>query len=126
MNLSMCLDSSTTKKNLKINKNLIKKTSCSTCHVLCVMCHVSCVVCHVSCFMCHVSGVRCQVSHVLNCLSPVTCHMPLMPTATATDPTPANSPTKHSRLVRKDREKLNNFFSEGRILPPLKPKLQIL
>jgi hypothetical protein len=100
--------------------------SCVMCHVSCVMCRVSCFIFHVSCVMCHVSGVRCQVSHVLNCLSPVTCHMPLMPTATATDPTPANSPTKHSRLVRKDREKLNNFFSEGRILPPLKPKLQIL
>ena len=30
------------------------------------------------------------------------CHPSLMPTAKATDPPPANSPTMHSRLVRKD------------------------
>ena len=32
----------------------------------------------------------------------VTCHMSLTPTATAMDPSPANSPTMHSRIVRKD------------------------
>ena len=30
---------------------------------------------------------------------------PIKPTATATDPTPANSPTMNSRLVRKDPTK---------------------
>ena len=31
-------------------------------------------------------------------------HMSLTPTATATDPPPANSPTIHSRMVHKDQE----------------------
>ena len=38
------------------------------------------------------SGVRCH-------LSPVTFHMSLNPTTTATDPPPANSPTMHSRML---------------------------
>ena len=43
----------------------------------------------------HWSYVTCHVSRD-------TCHLSLTPAATATDPTPANSPTMHSRLVRKD------------------------
>ena len=48
--------------------------------------------------MCHVSCVTC-------CVSPVTCHMSLMPTATFTDPPPANFPNIHIRLVSKDPKK---------------------
>ena len=44
------------------------------------------------------SGVRCQVSGVRFCMSPLTCHMSVTPTATATDPTPAKSPSMHSRM----------------------------
>ena len=43
---------------------------------------------------CHLLDVRCHMS--LFCVSTVTCHMSLRPTATATSPTPANSPTMHS------------------------------
>ena len=46
---------------------------------------------HMSCVMCH--------------LPPVTCHMPLTPTATAPDPPPSNSPTMHSRMVHKHPKK---------------------
>ena len=48
----------------------------------------------------HVSGVMCL-------MSPVTGHMSLMPTATATekDPPPAYSPTMHSRMGCKDQTK---------------------
>ena len=42
--------------------------------------------CPMPCVTCHLSGVMCQVSRV-------TCHLSLTPTATATDPSPANSPT---------------------------------
>ena len=42
-------------------------------------------------------------SQLVMCLVPrVGCHRSLMPTATATDPTNANSPITHSRQVRKD------------------------
>ena len=46
--------------------------------------------CQVSFVRCQVSGVRCQV------LRDVSCHLSLMPTATATDPPPAKgaSPQK--------------------------------
>ena len=54
------------------------------------------------CVMCHMSGVRCQVSHFLFHVSRGTCHMSLSPTATATDPSAANSYTIHSRMVCKD------------------------
>ena len=37
------------------------------------------------CIMCHLSCVMCHMSHS-------TCHLSLMPTGTATDPPPANSP----------------------------------
>ena len=57
------------KKNIYIKKNY---------QVLYVRCHVSCVTCRVS---------------------PVTFHMSLTPTATATDPPPANSPKMHSRML---------------------------
>ena len=50
---------------------------------------------HVSCDMCHVLRVAC-------CLSPVTCHLSLMPQTSATNTPPANSPIIHSRLVCKD------------------------
>ena len=48
-----------------------------------------------SCVKCHVSGVKCHVSTV-------TCHLSPTPTATSTDPPPANSPIMHSRLVSKE------------------------
>ena len=73
----------------------------------CVMCHVLCVICHVSFVICHVSHITYPLSRVTSHLSPVTCHMPPVPchlspvtkpTATATDPPPANSPVMYSRL----------------------------
>ena len=36
------------------------------------------------------SGITCQVSQVMCRMSHVTCHMSLTPTATATDPPPAD------------------------------------
>ena len=40
-----------------------------------------------------------QVSQDTCCVSSVACHMSIMPTVTAMDPHPANSPTMHSRMV---------------------------
>ena len=51
---------------------------------------------------CHVSRITCHVSCVMLLVSHVTCHLSLTPTATATDPPPANSPIMHSRLVGKE------------------------
>ena len=65
-------------------------------HVTCDISHVTCDISHVMChsarFMphCHVSHVTCQ------------CHLSLTPTATVTDPPPANSPTMPSMLICKD------------------------
>ena len=59
--------------------------------------------------MCNVSVVRCQVSHVMCHVSRATCHMSLTPTATDTYPSPANSPTMHSRMVQKV-QKIKLFF----------------
>ena len=58
---------------------------------------------------CQESGVTCHVSYITCHLSHVTCYMFLTPTATATDPFPANSPTLHSITVCKD-PKINLFF----------------
>ena len=58
----------------------------------------SCVMCHVSCVTCHVSLV--------------TGHLSLMPTATATDPPPTNSPFMQSWLVGKDPKKIKNQNSK--------------
>ena len=74
-----------------------------------------------------------QVSHISFCVSPVTCHMSLTPTAKATNPPPANSPlcTAHGEVTwfsRKEEEKrtdiatyrLNRprgWFSENTIIP---------
>ena len=44
--------------------------------------------CHVSGVMCHVLRDICHMSHVTNNV-----------TATALDPPPANSPTRHSRML---------------------------
>ena len=51
------------------------------------------------CVTCHVLGVRCHVS----CF---TYHLLMTPTASATDPPAAISPTMHSRLVSKNRQKI--------------------
>ena len=48
------------------------------------------------------SCVRCHVSGVTRHVSPLTCHLWITPTATATDPPNANSPIMHSRLVCKE------------------------
>ena len=45
------------------------------------------------------SHVTFHMSHVTCRMLRVTCHLSLTPTATATDPSPANSPIMHSRLV---------------------------
>ena len=57
-----------------------------------------------SSIMCQVSLVTFPVSRVrvLCPVSPVTCHLQLTLTVTATGPPSANSPIMHSRLVRKD------------------------
>ena len=46
-----------------------------------------------------ISGVRCQVSRIRCHVSHVTCHMLITPTATATDPPPANFSTMQSRML---------------------------
>ena len=48
------------------------------------------------------SCVTCRVSQV-------TCHLSLTPTATATDPPPANSPIMHNRLVCKEPKLYKNL-----------------
>ena len=50
--------------------------------------------------MCHMSVVTCHLSHG------VTCHMSLMPTATAADP----PPTMHNWLVCEDEKKTKSIF----------------
>ena len=54
--------------------------------------------------MCHMSHVMRHASSVTGHMSPVTCKLSLIPAAKASDPTPANSPSMHSRLVRKDQK----------------------
>ena len=78
----------------------------------CVSCHVSCVICHVSYIMCHMSCVICHMSHVACHLSPDTCHLILTPTATATDPPPANSATMHSTLVFEGKKNTKLFNAQ--------------
>ena len=62
--------------------------------------------------MCHMSCVMCQMSSV-------TCHLS---SATVTDPTPANSPTVHSRQVCKDRKTPKKFKTKKNHLIILKIK----
>ena len=50
--------------------------------------------------------VICHVLHIACHLSPFTYHLSVTPRATATDPPPANFPTKHSRLVHINPKKL--------------------
>ena len=64
-----------------------------------------------------------QVSGFICRLSSVTCHMSVTPTATATDPPPANSPTMHRRIDDKD---LQIFFFPGQFKTISDPKWQIL
>ena len=47
--------------------------------------------------------MSCVVRH----LTPVTCQLSLTPTATATDPPSANSPSMHRKLVCKDQKPKN-------------------
>ena len=63
---------------------------------------------------------RRQVSVVSCLVTPVTCHMSLTQTATATDPSPANSPTMHSRIICKDPKNL--LFSVGQFRTISAPK----
>ena len=93
LNLSTCADSST---NTKSQKNIKKKNLCL---FFSIRCQVSDVRCHVSCVTCH--------------LSYVTCHISITPTVTAMDPPPANSPTMHIRMVRKDPQII--YFSAGKL-----------
>ena len=132
LNLSMCADSSTDTKILKVSH--------VTCHMSCVTCHMSHVTCLVSRVTCHLSPVTKQFSenheygrhwifqrvqieaqipkHPQNLsnknmrnkirkfkknLSCVTCHLLPMPAATAKYHPPANSSTMHSRLDCQDR-----------------------
>ena len=61
--------------------------------------------------ICHVSHVPCQLSCVMCCMSHVTCHLSLTPTASDTDPPPANSPILQSKLVCKDPK--THFFLQN-------------
>ena len=54
--------------------------------------------CHIPCVRCYVSGVMCW-----RWVSPVTYNLPLKPTATFTDPPPANSLIIHSIMVRRQQ-----------------------
>ena len=63
--------------------------------------------------------IMCQVSNVMCYVSDVNCHMSLTPTATATNPPPANSPIMHSRLVRKD-PKIGTNFKRQKIIETTK------
>ena len=65
---------------------------------------VSCVTCQVSLLMDHVSYVTCHLSP-----EPVTCHLSLKLTATATDPPHTNSPIMYRRLVCKDPQNTKHF-----------------
>ena len=56
-----------------------------------------------------VSHVTCQVSGVTCCMSHITYHLLLTPTATATDPPPVHSPIKHIMLVCKDQKTRKHF-----------------
>ena len=64
--------------------------------------------------MCQVSHVTCHVSFATyhHHLSHVTCHMSLMPTATVTDPPPANSPTMHCKPINELQRPKNMLFCE--------------
>ena len=55
-----------------------------------------------SCVTCQVSSATCNMSCGRGCLSPVTCHQSLTPTAT--DFPPAKSPTLQSKLVCNDQK----------------------
>ena len=90
LNLLLCADSSTNTKQK--GKVIFYKQN--------VMCNM-----HGSVVMCLVSGVRCRMWRI-------NCHLSIMPTVTATDPPPANSPIMHSRLVPKDPKK--NQRKKGR------------
>ena len=81
LNHSICAGSDTNTKNIYIQTKTRYQMSCVTCHLSPVTSNLSPVTCH---------------------LSPTTWHMSLTPTTTATDPSPANSPTMHSRMVHKD------------------------
>ena len=66
------------------------------------------------------SHAMCHVSCIVYHMSPVTCHMRLTPTATATDPAPANSPTIYSRMDCKDPQ-IYFFRGAGQKLQFLRP-----
>ena len=54
--------------------------------------------------------VTCYVSHVTCHSLSVTFHLSLTPTAVATKPPSANSPTMHTRFVRQDPQKQRKKF----------------
>ena len=70
----------------------------------------SCVRCHISYVTTHVSHVTCQLSYVINPNS-------------QSHPTPANSPTMHSRMVCKD---LKIYYFRRVFQTIYQPKLLIL
>ena len=67
-------------------------------------------------YSCHVTGVTCWVSHAI-CRMSVTRYTSLMPTATAIDPPPANSPSLHSRILilQKWGSKISLALSEQKL-----------
>ena len=54
------------------------------------------------------------MSPVMCHLSPVTCHLLIMPTATASDLPPARFPIMHSKAVSKDPK--THFFKHKKIM----------
>ena len=80
LNVSMCADSNTNRKKILQSFPTEDKN-----------------------FICHLSSVAYHVPHGMSQVSPIKCHLSLMPTATATDPPPPKSPTMHSMLVCQDR-----------------------
>ena len=85
-------------------------------HLSCVTCHVSHIMCYMSWFTYHVSHVRRHMSHVAFHTLYVTCHSSLMPTATATDPYPANSSlmqgTKTPKKFKHTKKNHHNNYTQ--------------
>ena len=65
-------------------------------------------------------------SHITCLMLCVTCHKSLMQTATATDPTPANSPTMHNRFLCKDQQPKSTFFLRGNFRPQISKQIKFL
>ena len=112
--LLACADSST--NNMKSCLFLfIYLTLLGTFHIFCCFFwhfkknNVSPITCHVMSYViCKVSHVTCHISHVTCHLPPVTFHLPPGTNADSHEPSPADSPIIHSRLVPFPKKNLIN------------------